>query len=88
MGARFASGLLAAFPHHRLGHDLVGSDAHFGTYSLTGNVLTKKIEGSMYPNWRGTDQRLAIISLTGDDLHYSAVAAKGGQVDSVWKRIN
>jgi hypothetical protein len=36
-----------------------GSIAYFGTYSVsdTDKVITFHIEGSTFPNWKGTDQK-------------------------------
>src|SRR3954451_24231682 len=38
-----------------------GSNAFYGTYTLSGNVLTHKIEGGTWVGWNGTEQRREII---------------------------
>jgi len=45
-----------------------GSIAYFGTYSVseTDKVITFHIDGSTFPNWKGTDQK-RLIKLPGDE---------------------
>jgi hypothetical protein len=64
-----------------------GNIAHYGTYTVTGKVVTLKIEGSSYPNWSGTEQPRSIISFTGDDLKWSTTASVGGTAEVAWKRV-
>jgi hypothetical protein len=66
---------------------VTGSLAYFGTYSIADKVVTMKVDGSTYPNSRGTDEKLTIISLTGDDLKWALAVSQGGQNQSTWKRI-
>jgi hypothetical protein len=64
-----------------------GNIAHYGTYTVADKVVTLRIEGSSYPNWRGTEQKRPIISFTGDDLKWSTVASVGGTAEVSWKRV-
>src|SRR6516165_2016941 len=45
-----------------------GSIAYFGTYTVVDKVIIKKVEGSTWPSWIGTDQKRPIISFMGDDM--------------------
>jgi hypothetical protein len=66
-----------------------GTVATFGTWSVdeAGKVLITRIDGSLFPNQVGMEQRRS-ISLTGDDLTVDNPApAAGGKSQSVWKRI-
>ena len=56
-----------------------GSIATFGTYSVSGNELTLKIEHSTFPNWIGADQKRT-IAITGDELKWHNPAGSGGGV--------
>src|SRR5205807_1344671 len=49
-----------------------GAIAHFGTYSIAeaDKTLTLNIEGSTFPNWKGTQQKRSFV-LSGDQLKYS-----------------
>ena len=65
-----------------------GSLAYYGTYAVSeaDHVLTFRVEGSSYPNWDGTDQKRR-ISLTGDELGWTNLAASGGgTAELVWRR--
>ena len=64
-----------------------GNIAHYGTYTVADKVVTLKIEGSSYPNWRGTEQKRPIISFTGDDLKWTTAASVGGTAEVGWKRV-
>jgi len=65
-----------------------GSIGFFGTYTVSGTDLIRHIEGSSYPNWTGTDQKLTNLSLTGDELKWTnpAPSVGGSPVLMVWKR--
>jgi hypothetical protein len=65
-----------------------GSIGFFGTYTVSGTDLIRHIEGSSYPNWTGTDQKLTSLMLTGDELKWTNPAPSGGgsPVLMVWKR--
>jgi Lipocalin-like domain len=61
-----------------------------GTYSVSGNVLTFKVEASTYPNSEGTEQKRTIMHLSGDELRYSNQAptnAGGGTAVVVARRL-
>jgi hypothetical protein len=66
-----------------------GSIAYYGTYSVSenGKVVTYHIEGSTFPNWRGTDQK-RLVKISGDELTVSnpAPSTGFGNAWSVWKR--
>ena len=63
-----------------------GSIATFGTYSVSGNELTLKIEHSTFPNWIGADQKRT-IAITGDELKWhNSAGSGGGIVELVLKR--
>ncbi len=65
-----------------------GTLAFFGTYKVEGTTLTRHIEGSSFPNWTETDQKLSELTLTGDELKWTnpAPSGGGGTVVVVWKR--
>jgi hypothetical protein len=48
-----------------------GSLFHLGTYSVSGTDLIFHVEASTFPNWNNTDQRRAVLSVTGDELKYT-----------------
>lgn len=48
-----------------------GSLGMSGTYTVSGNVLTFKVEASTYPNSEGTEQKRTITHFRGDELRYS-----------------
>jgi hypothetical protein len=65
-----------------------GSIAYFGTYSASeaGNVVKYHIDGSTYPNWKGTDQE-RLFKLSGDELTLInfTTSIGAGNACSVWK---
>src|SRR5260370_25588732 len=65
-----------------------GTLAFFGTYSINGTDMTRHIEGSSFPNWTGTDQKLTNLTVTRDELNWTngAPSGGGGTVVVVWKR--
>ncbi len=65
-----------------------GTLAFFGTYSINGTDMTRHIEGSSFPNWTGTEQKLTNLTVTGDELKWTNAAPSGGggTVVVVWKR--
>jgi len=65
-----------------------GLVTYFGTYSLQGSDLLVHIEGGSFPNWTGTDQKRANVSVTGDELRWTQPAPSiGGPPNlTVWKR--
>ena len=65
------------------------SIAMLGTYSanLAEKTLTFSVETATFPNWNGTQQKRAIVVLTGDELKYlTAQASGGGTATVIWKR--
>ena len=64
-----------------------GSIAYFGNYSVNAGTANLHIDGSSFPNWKGTDQKRT-FSLSGDDLKWdNPVASTGaGTAQLVWKR--
>ena len=66
-----------------------GSIAYYGTYSVSenGKVVTYHIEGSTFPNWRGTDQK-RLVKISGDELTLSnpTPSTGSGYASGVWKR--
>ena len=67
-----------------------GAVTHFGTYDINedNNSFTFHVESSTFPNWDNTDQKRTIISLTADELTYTAkVSSRGGIPTTTWKRL-
>ena len=66
-----------------------GSLAYFGTYSIseTDKVVTYHVEGSTFPNWKGTDQK-RLFKLSADELTFSnpTPSTGSGNAESVWRR--
>ena len=64
-----------------------GTIAHFGSYTVAGNVITFRIETSTYPNWDGTEQKRS-FTISGDELKYTGSSAVVGDSSAtlVWKR--
>jgi hypothetical protein len=58
---------------------LQGSIGYFGTYSVseTDKVITFHIEGSTFPNWKGTDQK-RLFKISGDELTWTVPAPSIG----------
>src|SRR5271166_1931099 len=66
----------------------LGSLGFFGTYTVDGTNLTRHVGASSYPNMVGSDQKLANLTLTGDELKWTNPAPPdGGQsIVVLWKR--
>jgi len=64
-----------------------GSIAYFGSYTLNAGTANLHIEGSTFPNWKGTDQK-RIFSTSGDELNWANPTASTGTgtAQLVWKR--
>jgi hypothetical protein len=66
-----------------------GSIAFFGTYSVseTDKVITLHIEGSTFPNWKGTDQK-RLFKLSADELSWTVTSPSvgSGTTHTVFKR--
>ena len=59
----------------------------FGSYTMTGNTVNMKVEGSTYPNWTGTLQTRTITEYTGDELTWRVRGSEGpADIELVWKR--
>ncbi|HTI86775.1 MAG TPA: lipocalin-like domain-containing protein [Alphaproteobacteria bacterium] len=64
-----------------------GTLSYFGTYDVdpSGKVLTMKIAGSSFPNFRGQTQKRE-IALKGDELIITnSSGASGGTAVTTWK---
>jgi hypothetical protein len=60
-----------------------------GSYSVSANTLTLKIESATFPNWNGTEQKRTIVTATKDELKYITPTASSGGIGTVtWKRAN
>jgi hypothetical protein len=84
---KFASGSRAQGTPDENKAAVAGSIAHYGTYTVADKILTLKIEGSSYPNWRGEEQKRPIALFTGDELKWTTAASVGGTAEVGWKRI-
>jgi hypothetical protein len=68
-----------------------GSIAYFGTYSVSNETISLHVDGSTFPNWKGTDQKRT-LTLSEDELKWtnptpSAATGGGTTATLVWKRI-
>jgi hypothetical protein len=66
-----------------------GSLANYGTYSVNeaDRILVLRIEGSSFPNWKGTEQRRLISSVSQTELKWrNPVASNGGTAQIVLQR--
>src|SRR5262245_35767437 len=69
---------------------LAGFVASFGTYTVneTDKTVTTHVEGSVFPNLVGRDQKRAISSLTTDELKYiNPTTSMGMSAEATWKRV-
>ena len=69
---------------------VVGSLAHFGTYTVdeADKSFTFHIECSTYPNWSSSTQRRA-FSVAGNELAYTDPnASAGGRARVIWRRAD
>ena len=66
---------------------VLGGIGLFGTYTVAGNVINMKVEGSTYPNWTETEQKRNITSLTSDELKWTLAGSLGGTAELVFKRV-
>jgi len=64
-----------------------GSFAFFGTYSITGGVITQHIEGGVWPSWTWTDQKRTVTSFTGDEQTWTTVSSFGAKSELRWTRV-
>jgi Lipocalin-like domain len=66
-----------------------GSHAGFGTFSVSGNVLTLHMEACTFPNRTDTEQART-ITVTGDELKWhvsKSTRGPGVEPDVVWRRV-
>jgi hypothetical protein len=86
---KFASNNRAAGSPEEIRAVVSKSIAMLGTYSsnLKEKTLTFRVETSTFPNWDATQQKRAIVNLTGDELKYlTAQASGGGTAIVTWRR--
>ena len=66
-----------------------GAIAYFGMYTVANEkeqIVILHVEGSIFPNWNGTDQKRN-VTVIGDEMKViTTTAAIGGTNYSVWKR--
>lgn len=68
---------------------VMGMVVSFGTYSIneSDKTLISRVEGAIYPNIIGAEQKRIISSLTADELKYSNLTASiGATAAAHWKR--
>jgi hypothetical protein len=66
-----------------------GFVASFGTYTVdeSEKLVITHVEGSVYPNQIGADQKRLIVSLTADELKYTnSATSMGTRGETTWKR--
>ena len=66
-----------------------GSLANIGTYSVNDadRSLIMHVENSSFPNWKGTEQKRMIATITRDELKWhNPFASNGGTAQLIWKR--
>ncbi|HXM93598.1 MAG TPA: lipocalin-like domain-containing protein [Candidatus Dormibacteraeota bacterium] len=89
--ARFAAGNFLEGTAEENKAAVHGTISYFGTYVVdeASHIVTHHIEGSLFPNWDGTDQRRT-YTFVGDELKLTTppVAFPGGSSVGhlVWKR--
>jgi hypothetical protein len=69
---------------------VTGMVVSFGTYTVNeaDKTLTTRVEGNMYPNAAGSEQKRTITSLTADGLTYTNPATTTGvSAAAQWKRV-
>jgi hypothetical protein len=69
---------------------LSGFVASFGTYTVNeaDKTVTTRVEGSVFPNLVGRDQKRAITMLTADELKYTnPMTSLGMSAEATWKRV-
>ena len=63
-----------------------GSIAHFGTYTVSDQIISFNIQRATFPNWNATEAKRPLV-LTGDQLVYTVAAASAGGTETVtWER--
>jgi len=69
---------------------LSGFVASFGTYTVdeAGKTVTTHVEGSVFPNLIGRDQKRSITTLTADELKYTnPTTSTGTSAEATWRRV-
>jgi hypothetical protein len=69
---------------------LAGFVASFGTYTVNeaDKTVITHVEGSVFPNLIGRDQKRSITTLTADELKYTnPTTSTGGSAEATWKRV-
>jgi hypothetical protein len=69
---------------------LAGFVANFGTYTVNeaDKTITTHVEGSVFPNLIGRDQKREIATLTADELKYTNPTTSTGMVaEATWRRV-
>jgi len=69
---------------------LSGFVASFGTYTVdeTEKTVITHVEGSVFPNLVGRDQKRSISTLTADELKYTnPTTSTGTMAEATWRRV-
>jgi hypothetical protein len=69
---------------------LAGFVASFGTYTINeaDKTITTHVEGSVFPNLVGRDQKRSISTLTADELKYTnPTTSTGMSAEATWRRV-
>jgi len=69
---------------------LAGLVASFGTYTVNeaDKTLITRVEGNIFPNLVGAEQKRLIVSLTPDELKYTNPSTSTGTTaEATWKRV-
>jgi hypothetical protein len=64
--------------------------ASFGTYTVNegDKMVITRVEGGVFPNLVGVDQKRVILSLTADELKYTNPSTSTGtRAEATWKRV-
>jgi hypothetical protein len=84
---KFASGSRATGTPEENKAMVMGGIALFGTYTISGQTLTMKVEGSTYPNWTGTTQTRNLAKTGPDEIRWTLPGSIGGTSEVVYKRV-
>jgi hypothetical protein len=69
---------------------MAGLVASFGTYTVNeaDKTLITRVEGNIFPNLVGAEQKRLIVSLTPDELKYTNPSTSTGTTaEATWKRV-
>jgi hypothetical protein len=69
---------------------LAGFVASFGTYTVdeADKTIITHVEGSVFPNLVGRDQKRSISTLTADELKYTnPTTSTGMSAEATWRRV-